>query len=250
MEKMSQETKKILIAVVVAIVVFNSLGKGGGSKNFDKQVIEAIKNNQDAVKAALGTPGTPPPQPQAPPSEEEQLKQALADKINIDLGNTPILGNKNAPIMLVVFSDFQCPFSKRGADTTTALIKKYGNKVMYVYKNLPLPFHPEAMPAAKAALAAGKQGKYYEYHDKLFENQGQLGEDLYVKIAKDLGLNVDKFNQDRSGKEIEDQVKADADQANSLGFNGTPGFALNGVKILGAYPQEHFEKIINALGIS
>ena len=120
---------------------------------------------------------------------------------------------------------------------------------MFVYKNLPLPFHPEAMPSAKAALAAGRQGKFFEYHDKLYENQAQIGEALYVQTAKDLGLNIEKFNTDRNSKEIEDQVKADADQASKLGFNGTPGFALNGVKILGAYPQEHFEKIIAALGV-
>lgn len=247
LEKISSETKKILIAAVVAVFVLNSLGKGGGT-NFDNKVIEAIKNNPEAIKTALGG-SAPVPQPQAPPSEEEQLKQALADKINVDIGNTPVYGNKNAPIMLIVFSDFQCPFSKRGFDTAHALIQKYGNKVMYVYKHLPLPFHPEAMPAAKAVQAAGKQGKYYEYHDKLFENQSQLGEELYVKLAKDLGLNMDKFNADRNGAEIEEQVKKDAAQANSLGFNGTPGFALNGVKILGAYPQEHFEKIITALGV-
>ena len=120
---------------------------------------------------------------------------------------------------------------------------------MYVYKNLPLPFHPEAMPSAKAALAAGRQGKFYEYHDKLFENQTQLGEALYVKLAQELGLNMGKFNADRNNPEIEAQIKADQAQANSLGFNGTPGFAVNGVKVLGAYPQEHFEKVIMALGV-
>ena len=232
MEKMSQETKKILIVAVVAIVLLNYLVK------------DSNKGNAPAAQ-----PQAAAPQPQAPPSEEEQLKQALADKVNVDLGNTPIFGSKDAPIKLIVFSDFQCPFSKRGADTAHALIEKYGNKVMYVYKNLPLPFHPEAMPSAKAALAAGKQGKYYEFHDKLFEHQGELGDALYVKTAKELGLNMDKFNSDRNSKEIEDQVKADATQANSLGFSGTPGFALNGVKILGAYPQDHFEKIIKALGV-
>ena len=106
------------------------------------------------------------------------------------------------------------------------------------------------MPAAKAALAAAKQGKFYQFHDKLFENQDKLGEPLYIQIAKELGLNLQKFNADRNSKEIEDQIKADASQANSLGFNGTPGFSLNGVKILGAYPQEHFEKVISALGLS
>ena len=243
-------TKKLIVITLVAVLVLNLLARES-KKNFEKSVLEIMKNGPTIANnegTPTPAPSIPPPQP-APPSEEEQLKQALADKINVDLGNTPIQGNKNAKIMIVVFSDFQCPFSKRGADTVHTLQQKYGNNLMYVYKNLPLPFHPEAMPAAKAALAAGRQGKFYEYHDKLFEKQGEIGEALYVKIAQELGLNMQKFNADRNSPEIEAQVKADAAQANSLGFNGTPGFAVNGVKVLGAYPQEHFEKVINALGV-
>ena len=255
--EISNETKKIAIITLVAAVFLNLLNHEF-EKGFQKSLIEAIKKDPAAIRnalvAAAGVPGEAPPsappgQPPAPPSEEEQLKQQLADKINVDIGNSPILGRKNAPIQLIVFSDFQCPFSKRGTDTVHALKQKYGDKLMFVYKNLPLPFHPEAMPSAKASLAAGKQGKFFEYHDKLYENQGQLGDALYVQTAKDLGLNMERFNTDRNSKEIEDQVKADAEQANKLGFNGTPGFALNRVKILGAYPQEHFEKIISALGV-
>lgn len=243
---MDKETKKILIIAVVAILVLNSLGKSS-NQNLEKTVIDYIKKNPGVIKQALGGPEQE--NPSAPPSEEEQFKKQLADKVNVDIGNTPIKGNKDAKIKLIVFSDFQCPFSKRGADTVMALEQKFGNNLMFVYKNLPLPFHPEALPAAKAALAAAKQGKFYEYHDKLFENQEKLGEPLYTQIAKDLGLNLAKFNADRNSKELEDQIKADAAQANSLGFNGTPGFSLNGVKILGAYPEEHFEKVINALGL-
>ncbi len=244
----NNKTKKLIVITLVAVLVLNLLAHES-KKNFEKSVLEVLKkgptvaNNEGNPAPA---PNIPPPPPQ--PSEEEQLKQALADKINVDLGNTPIQGNKNAKIMIVVFSDFQCPFSKRGADTVHALQQKYGDNLMYVYKNLPLPFHPESMPAAKAALAAGRQGKFYEYHDKLFEKQGEIGEALYVQIAKDLSLNMQKFNADRNSPELEAQVKADGEQANKLGFSGTPGFAVNGVKVLGAYPTEHFEKIIMALG--
>ena len=243
---MENETKKLIIITLTAVLVLNLLAHES-KKNFEKSVLEVLKKGP-AVAGAGNVPPPPSPPP-AQPSEEEQFKQQLADKINVDLGNTPIHGDKNAKIKIIVFSDFQCPFSKRGADTVHTLMQKYGNNLMYVYKNLPLPFHPESMPAAKAALAAGRQGKFYEYHDKLFEKQGELGEALYVQTAKDLGLNIQKFNTDRNSSEIEAQVKADADQANKLGFNGTPGFSVNGVKVLGAYPVEHFEKVINALGV-
>ena len=253
--QISQETKKIAIIALIAVVALNLLSKEL-EKSFEKSVGEAIKKNPSIIKEALtkalaeNAPQPDAAPPPAPPSEEEQLKQALNDKVNIDIGNAPIQGNKNAKIMLVVFSDFQCPFSKRGTDTVHALKQKYGDNLMFVYKNLPLPFHPEALPAAKAALAAGRQGKFFEYHDKLYEKQAELGETLYIQLAKDLGLNINKFNADRNSPELEAQVKADASQASTLGFNGTPGFALNGVKILGAYPIDHFEKIINALGAS
>ena len=245
---MENETKKLIIITLVAVMGLNLLANES-KKNFEKSVLEVLKKGPTIANEGrnIPPPNIPPPPPQ--PSEEEQLKQQLANKINVDLGNTPIFGDRNAKIMIVVFSDFQCPFSKRGADTLHTLKQKYGNDLMYVYKNLPLPFHPESMPAAKAALAAGRQGKFYEFHDKLFEKQGELGEALYVNIAQELGLNMQKFIADRNSKETEDQVKADLTQANSLGFNGTPGFAVNGVKVLGAYPVEHFEKVINALGV-
>lgn len=236
--EMSKDTKKILIIGLIAIVALNTI---------DKEMKE--KSGSPIVENPTVIPAPPAPAPAAP-NPDDEFKRQLADKVNVDLGNTPILGNRNAKIKVIVFSDYQCPFSKRGADTTTALIKKYGNNIMYVYKNLPLGFHNEAMPAAKAALAAGKQGKYYEYHDKLFANQEKLGEATYTQIATELGLNLGKFNTDRNSKEIEDEIKADAAQASTLGFNGTPGFTVNGVKVLGAYPIDHFEKIIAALGLS
>ena len=256
---MDNETKKILVIMLVAVFGLNFL-RMESKKNFENSVLEAIKSNPAGARAALSgrdipprpspnAPAIPPQQAQENPSAEDQFQKQLEDKVTIDLGSTPILGSRNAPIMLVVFSDFQCPFSKRGADTVKALKQKYGEKLMFVHKNLPLPFHPEAKNASKAAPAAVRQGKFYEYHDKLYENQGQLGEETYLKIAKELSLDINRFNTDRNSKEISDQVEADIAQANNLGFNGTPGFALNGVKILGAYPIDHFEKVINALGL-
>lgn len=264
-------TKKMIIIAIVAVIGLNYISDAS-QKNFDKSVLKSIqRNNVLARQAFTGQlpenfeltetaknpepapapeAAAPAPAPQEQPNPEEEFKKQLADKVTVDIGNTPIKGNANAKIMIVVFSDFQCPFSKRGADTVMALMDKYGNNINFVHKNLPLGFHSEALPAAKACLAAGKQGKFYEFHDKLYENQESLSAETYTKIATELGLNIDKFNKDRESQEIADQIKADQEQATKLGFNGTPGFTLNGVKILGAYPIDHFEKIITALGLN
>ncbi|MCB0317866.1 MAG: thioredoxin domain-containing protein [Bdellovibrionales bacterium] len=146
---------------------------------------------------------------------------------------------------MVEFSDFQCPYCKRGADTMAEVLKAYPNDVNLVFKNLPLPFHKQAGPAAKAALAAGKQGKFWEMHDRLFNNQQRLSAGFYEEQAKDLGLDVEKFKTDLNDPELEKQLKADMDLAQKHGISGTPGFFVNGVEVRGAMPVDHFKGIID-----
>ena len=125
------------------------------------------------------------------------------------------------------------------------VLKNYPKDVKLVFKNLPLPFHKNAEPAARAALAAGKQGKFWEMHDKLFANQKKLNEAFYTSTAKDLGLNVETFKKDYASDELKKQVKDDAAQARKLGIQGTPGFTVNGVMVKGAYPFDHFKGIVD-----
>lgn len=125
------------------------------------------------------------------------------------------------------------------------VLEMYPNDVKLVFKNLPLPMHPEAGPSARAALAAGKQGKFWEMHDAFFQNQAKLNENFYVEKAKSLGLNVDKFKADMASNEIAEMVKNDAAIAQQNDISGTPGFFVNGVAVKGAYPPEHFKKIID-----
>lgn len=233
---------KKFLSLILALVVFIPAAFAEEA-SFENLVLDIIKKNPQVIKEALEKY-----QKEAAEKEkEDEFNKLFEDRAKVEIGNSAIRGDKKAEYTLIAFSDFQCPFCKRGDDTAKEFLKKNDKKVKYVFKNFPLSFHPEAGPAAKAATAAGKQGKFYEYHDKLFENQAKIGEELYVQIAKDLGLNLDKFNKDRASDEVQKQVDAEMKQGQDIGIQGTPGFVLNGVKILGAYPLDHFEKVLSRL---
>ena len=109
-------------------------------------------------------------------------------------------------------------------------MEAYPNDVKFVFKNYPLPFHKEAMPASKAAVAAGKQGKFWEMHDVIFENYRALNEELYVKTATELGLDVEKFKSDMNSPETAAFIQAEMKEAQKVGVRGTPTFFINGKK--------------------
>jgi len=172
------------------------------------------------------------------------LKPAIDDK-------TRIRGDKNAPITVVEYSDFQCPYCGRGFQVVEALREKYGSKMRFVYKDLPLvQIHPNALPAAKWFEAVSLQSpeKAWKFHDIMFKNQGSLSEDFYKKTAKELGVDVEKAAKDAQGQTVSDKIEADTKEAKEFGFSGTPGFLVNGIPLRGAYPVEDFDKIIKRLG--
>ncbi len=177
---------------------------------------------------------------------DEHIKNPLVPAIT---DKTPVLGNRKARLTLVEYSDFQCPHCSRGHQIVETLRKKYGDDLRFIAKTLPLPFHPQAMPAAQWFKAAALQSaeKSWAFHDKLFENQEKLGEALYKETAKALGLNVEKMEKDAQGQAVKDAIEADTQEAAKFGFTGTPGFLINGVPVRGAYPAEHFESIIEKL---
>jgi len=179
--------------------------------------------------------------------EKDELEQQLKNPVTVDITGNPVKGPANAKITIVEFTDFQCPYCKRGADVIAQVVKAYPNDVKVAFKNLPLPFHKEAMPAAKAALAANKQGKFWEFYTELFNNQGQLSTAFYEATAKKVGLNVEKWKTDMAAPETETQIKADMAIAEKNGIQGTPGFFVGGVAVKGAYPFEHFKMIIDKL---
>jgi protein-disulfide isomerase len=169
-----------------------------------------------------------------------------ADKVyKVDAGDAPARGPKNAPVTLVLFSDFQCPFCKRVEPTISQLEKEYPGKVRVVWKNFPLPFHPNAKPAAQAALAAGEQGKFWEMHEKLFENQQALDRASLEKYAQELKLDMTKFKAALDGNKFESKIEADTKEGTALQVNGTPASFINGHKIDGASPYEEFKKVVD-----
>lgn len=189
--------------------------------------------------------------------EESKEKAALEEayknplKPSID-DKTRIRGEKNAPITIVEYSDFQCPYCGRGFQVVEEVRAKYGPKVRFIYKNLPLvAIHPNALPAAKWFEAVSLQSpeKAWQFHDTMFKNQGSLSEDFYKKTAKDLGLDVEKAAKDAQSKAVADKIEADTTEAKGFGFSGTPGFLINGIPLRGAYPAEDFDKIIKRLGV-
>lgn len=159
-------------------------------------------------------------------------------------------GPKDAPVVLIEYSDFQCPFCKRGYETVEAVLKKYEGKVRFMYKHLPLEFHPLAMPAAKRfeAIALQNPEMALKYHDEVFKNQEKLGsekEKFLDAAAKKVGADLAKMKKDMEGPQVKARIDADMAEARKFGFQGTPGFLVAGISLKGAYPLPEFEKIID-----
>jgi protein-disulfide isomerase len=152
---------------------------------------------------------------------------------------------RRAAITIVAFSDFECPFCAKAETTLRALEDAHPGDVRLVFKNLPLPFHDHARLAARGALAAQAQGRFWEFHDRLFARSGtSLDRAGLLKIAADLGLDPARFGRDLDDPKIEERIARDEADAKALGVNGTPTFFVNGRRVAGAQPQAAFEAMI------
>lgn len=171
----------------------------------------------------------------------------LKSNFALGAGEERVAGNKNAKIKLVEYSDFQCPFCKKFYPTFKRLLAEYGDKVSFEYKHYPLNFHPFAQKGAEASECAGDQGKFWQLHDKIFENQESLSLATLKQWAKDIGLNSGKFNSCLDSGKYADKVQADFREGQSLGVSGTPTVFINGEKIVGAQPYETFKAAIDKL---
>jgi protein-disulfide isomerase len=182
----------------------------------------------------------------------ESLKAKTAVRVNlepprqrIDSANSPARGPANAPIEIVEFSDFECPFCLRADPTVRQVLSTYGDKIRLVYRHYPLPNHPNARPAAEASACAGDQGKFWAFHDRLFSSKARLGDADLKQHAAEIGLDTAKFNACLDGRTHKGRVDEDMRAAEEAGVNGTPAFFINGRSLSGAQPFEAFKRIID-----
>jgi protein-disulfide isomerase len=212
---------------VLAGLVFFLFGLGAGYLIWGR----------DSAAAAAATP------------DPQQAGVTLPEKViryAVTVDDDPTLGPEDAPITLIEFSDYQCPFCTKWHDEVFfRLQEEYGDKIRFVYRDLPLPFHPEAQSAAEAANCAWEQGDYWEFHNALFSDKYGLGVKAYQQYAADLGLDADALTGCLLDGRYADEVQADYDFAGNLGVSSTPTFFINGIALVGAQPYEVFKQVID-----
>jgi protein-disulfide isomerase len=166
-------------------------------------------------------------QPAARPNQPDPNKV-----YTLPVGTSPVRGPENAPVTLTEFADFQCPFCARNLPLVKQVLEAYPKDVKFVYKEFPLTsIHNHAMNASKAAVAAQRQGKYWEMHDKLFENFQNLAEDNIKKVAAEVGLNMEQWEKDYKSPEVDKQVQDDMRLAGQSDVRGTPTMFVNGKRV-------------------
>jgi len=225
------------VSVVLGILVVYMFFFGG----FSKDSISGAAVQQPTLQQ-------PSPQPRQAPTQIADFKSLEDDD--------PFIGDDNAPVTIIEFSDFQCPFCRRFYTQTLPQIKSTyidTGKVKFVYRDFPLSFHPGAQPAAEAGECADEQGKFWELHDKIFDEQGKQGTGTVQfsstdlkQWAADIGLDTGKFNECLDTGKYRSEVQADFSAGGAAGVTGTPGFIINGKPLTGAQPFTVFQQIIEA----
>ena len=205
-----------------------------GAKNIPK-----IVGNNEAI-------------PTAPAPSAQPAGSTTGTDTNFEISaDDHIRGDFNAPITIVEFSDFQCPFCSRFHPTLLKILDEYPGKVRWVYKHFPLAsIHPQAQAAAEASECAADQGgndAFWAYGDALFDNQSSLGRDLYVRLAKEQGLNTNEFESCIDSGKFKQKVQDDYQEGIAAGVRGTPGSFVNGQSIPGAVPYEQVKSIVDNL---
>lgn len=217
----------------------NKAGMQGRTLEQMQAQIEAFLNNQsrqmamDAFTASLRKK-----------ADVKILLDAPRVEVKIAAG-TPSKGPADAPVQILEFSDFQCPYCSRVTPTLAKLVETYGDKVRIAFRDFPLPFHDKAEGAAEAAQCANAQGKFWPYHDKLFGNQGALAPENLKQYAADLGLDAAKFNDCLDKGEFKAAVLKNHQDGESMGVGGTPAFFVNGRFVSGAQPYEAFAAMVD-----
>jgi len=163
----------------------------------------------------------------------------------VSADDDPFLGTDGAPIEIIQFAEFQCPYCGKVGDTMEKLLAEYPGKLKIVYRDFPLGFHDRAIPAAIAANCAGEQDKYWDMHGILMKNQTKLQDTDLAGFAKEVGVDMDKWSTCLKDPAQEAEVKKDMEDASAVGVTGTPAFFVNGVLLSGAVPFDQFKSIID-----
>lgn len=236
--------RSLAVMSLLCIVLGWSLPAHAAPTNpqLERQVLQIIRQHPEVVLESLQA------YQQEQQQQLQQVRQAFLQDLKTDpvkaVGESPITGSPKAKIVLVEFSDFQCPYCAKASETLKKLIATHQDQVSLVYKHFPIAqVHSEAMPAAQAAWAAFQQGKFWEYHDALFTHQNELGETLYVDTAKNLNLDLPKFEQDR--RIADPAIYKDMELAEKLGLSGTPFFIINSETYSGAVQLSDIENILS-----
>ncbi|MBX2864155.1 MAG: thioredoxin domain-containing protein [Leptolyngbyaceae cyanobacterium MAG.088] len=248
-----------LKSVLMHIATITLLALAGCTSTTDS----ATDSASDSAQApASEQPPTQPAEAPAPPTEAEieaaeadwrarqdDVNQVLAsmDRATF-IGNSPVKGSPNAAVVVVKFSDFECPFCAVAAGHMKTFVEEREDEVLYVYKHLPLKsIHPEAEPASKASWAAAQQDQFWLYHNGLFANQARLSDALYIELAEQIGLDMEQFNRDRNSEAAQAAVDADLALAEQLKLSGTPSFLMGGLLIPPGVPPESFGELLDNL---
>ena len=189
-------------------------------------------------------PTTVAQRPGTPPARQRPAADTTVFRLPIE--DSPVRGPADALVTVVEFSDYQCPFCRQASATVTQVEKKYAGKVRLIMKQFPLvSLHPQAMPAARAAVAAGMQGRYWEMHDRLFASP-QLDSDTLEHYAREVGLDVERWKRDQNDPKVAAIIQRDMDLATNVNVTGTPAFFVNGRRLPGgAAPLDAFSSLID-----
>lgn len=210
-------------------------------KAFEQRVLQVLKDHPEAVFEALQR------QLRKIEQQKSQRREAALAQLQRNpaelIGRSPTLGQGS--VRLIVFSDFQCPYCATAARSLAEFLAKNGSKLSLTYKFYPLvQIHPEALPAARAAWAAEQQGRFWPFHDALFAAQERLGEPLYRETARQLGLDLRRFDADRKGPRSLEEIERDRALGDRLGLEGTPYFVVNGEAFSGAIDGAFLQKLV------
>jgi protein-disulfide isomerase len=239
----SAESGRWIWLIVALIALFGLLFVGG-------VVLFVVLARDSAATTVVSPPPFVPPPIAAPvpppPTTPDAPAPAPAEEVfRVPIGDSPQRGRADALVTIVEFADFQCPFCKRVRETLGQLERDRGDRIRIVFKHNPLPFHPNAMPAAEASLAAEAQGKFWQMEEVLFENQTALGRADLERYAARIGLDLGRFRRDLDGHAHRARIEADQRLASDLGARGTPTFFVNGRLLRGAQPFESFALVVD-----